>query len=57
MIVYQFSYRLKPDPYGTHALFGIDLAPTDEKSSVVGTVSVGDPIRVTKDEPDFWETK
>ena len=43
--------------YGVHALFGIDLAPTDERNGVVGTVRVGDPIRVTKDEPDFWEKK
>jgi len=37
-------------------LFGINLAPTDNKNNA-GIIRVGDPIRVTKDEPDFWEKK
>ena len=37
------------------ALFGIELAPTDESQYVAGTIHIGDPIRVTKDDPDFWK--
>ncbi|CAF3704929.1 unnamed protein product [Rotaria sp. Silwood1] len=53
------SYRLKPDTYRDKALFGIDLAPTDadKTRNVFGTIRVGDPIRVIKDEPNFWEKK
>ncbi|CAF1060778.1 unnamed protein product [Adineta ricciae] len=51
------SYRRKPEPYGVSALFGIYLAPTDESSRVCGTIRVNDFIQVTKDDPDFWNTK
>jgi hypothetical protein len=56
-ITFNFSYRLKPATHSDKALFGIDLALTDEKNSVLGTIRVGDSIRVVKDEPDFWENK
>jgi len=36
-------------------LFGIDLAPTDDKNNISDIIRVGDSIRVTKDEPDFWK--
>lgn len=52
--IISFSYRCKPDTYGVYALFGIDLAPTDDKSDVAGVIRVGDSIRVTKTEPNFW---
>ena len=55
--ILQFSYRRKPEPYGVSALFGIYLAPTDESSRVCGTIRVNDFIQVTKDDPDFWNTK
>ncbi|UJR11846.1 hypothetical protein I4U23_016026 [Adineta vaga] len=48
------SYRLKPDTYRDKALFGIDLAPTDEYNNILGIIRVGDPIKVIKDEPNFW---
>ncbi|CAF1253716.1 unnamed protein product [Adineta ricciae] len=51
------SYRLKPDIYRDKALFGIDLAPTDEKNNISGIVRVGDAIRILKDEPHFWDKK
>ncbi len=57
IILFLFSYRVKPDPYGTKGLFGIDLAPTNDKTSVAGIIRVGDSIQVTKDEPDFWGKK
>ncbi|CAF4013679.1 unnamed protein product [Adineta steineri] len=51
------SYRLKKDPYGASSLFGIDLVSTDESRNITGTMHVNDPIRVLKDDPDFWEKK
>lgn len=51
---FKSSYRRKPDTFGVDALFGINLAPTDDKSNFSGTIRVGDRIRVTKDEPNFW---
>ncbi|CAF0884519.1 unnamed protein product [Rotaria sordida] len=49
------SYRLKPEMYGVYALFGIRMAPTDDKNNVLGIIRVGDRIQVTKDEPNFWK--
>ena len=49
-----FSYRRKPDTFGVDALFGINLAPTDDKKHVLGVIHVGDQLRVTKDDPNFW---
>ena len=54
MQFFQSSYRRKPDIFGVDALFRINLAPTDDKGNVLGTIHVGDRIRVTKDEPNFW---
>ncbi|CAF0729060.1 unnamed protein product [Adineta steineri] len=47
-------YRLKPDIYGIKALFGIYLGQIDDSKTISGTIHVGDLIRVTKEEPDFW---
>ena len=51
------SYRLKPDPYGIKALFGIYLGQIDDSKITSGTIHVGDTIHVFKQELDFWEKK
>ena len=56
-VFFLFSYRLKPDIYRDKALFGIDLAPTDDKNNIQGIIRVGDSIKVLKDEPQFWDKK
>ena len=53
--LFEYSYRRKPDTFGVDALFGINLAPTDDKKNILGTIRAGDQIRVTKDDPHFWE--
>lgn len=53
--ILSFSYRLKPNPYGIKALFGIYLGQIDDSNIISGTIHVGDSIRVTNEDPDFWE--
>lgn len=57
LVLYLFgnSYRRKPDTFGVDALFGINLAPTDDKNKILGIIRVGEQIRVIKDDPHFWE--
>jgi hypothetical protein len=50
-----FSYRLKPEIYGIKALFGIYLGQVDDVNIISGMIRVGDSIRVTRQELDFWK--
>ena len=50
-----FSYRLKPNPYGIKALFGIYLGQIDDSKIISGTIRVGDSVRVTNEDSHFWE--
>ncbi len=50
-----FSYRLKPDPYGIKALFGIYLGQIDDSKIISGTIHVGDLIHITNEESNFWK--
>jgi hypothetical protein len=38
-------------------LFGIYLGQIDDSKFISGTIHVGDLIRVTNEESDFWEKK
>jgi len=52
--IFEFSYRLKPDPYGIKALFGIYLGQIDDSKIISGTIHVGDLIHVIKQDLEFW---
>jgi hypothetical protein len=55
--IFSFSYRLKPNPYGIKALFGIYLGQIDDSKIISGIIRVGDLIHVIQQELDFWEKK
>lgn len=54
-ILFFFSYRLKPKPYGIKALFGIYLGRIDDSQIISGTIRVGDSIHVINEDSNFWE--
>jgi hypothetical protein len=54
IIRFSFSYRLKLDPYGIKALFGIYLSQIDDSKIISRTIHASDLIHVTYEDSNFW---